>query len=337
MKSIHLTRPAPVETEPLELVDVPVPEPGPGELLVKVLACGACHTDLHQVEGELEPAKLPVVPGHQIVGVVEKAGDGVTRFRVGDRVGAAWLAWTCGACDYCKRDLENLCENAEFTGYSVDGGYAEYTTVAADFAYPVAEGVSAVEAAPLLCGGIIGYRALRLSGIRPGQRLGMYGFGNSAHVAIQVARHWGCDVYVFSRGERHRKLAEELGAVWTGRPYDDAPSKKLHASVVFAPVGGLVPVALEHLDKGGTVALAGIYMTPIPELDYEKHLYYEKTFRSVANSTRRDGEELLALAAEIPIKTTVETFPLEEANRVLKLMKDGRLEAGAVFEIASEA
>jgi propanol-preferring alcohol dehydrogenase len=337
MKSIHLTRPAPIETEPLELVDGPAPEPGPGELLVKVLACGACHTDLHQVEGELPPVKLPVVPGHQIVGVVEKAGDGVTRFKVGDRVGAAWLAWACGACDYCKRGLENLCENAKFTGYSVDGGYAEYTAVAADFAYRVPEGVYAVEAAPLLCGGIIGYRALRLSGIQPGQRLGMYGFGNSAHVAIQVANHWGCDVYVFSRGERHRKLAEELGAVWTGRPYDDAPPKKLHASVVFAPAGELVPVALEHLDKGGTVALAGIYMTPIPGMDYEKHLYYEKTLRSVANSTRRDGEELLALAAEIPIKTTVETFPLEEANRVLKLMKDGRLEAGAVFEIASEA
>jgi propanol-preferring alcohol dehydrogenase len=329
LKAVVLEYPASIETEPLELVDVPVPEPGPGELLIKTLACGACHTDLHQVES--------VVPGHQIVGVVEKVGDGVTRFKPGDRVGAAWLAWTCGECDYCKRDRENLCENARFTGYSVDGGYAEYAVIAADFAYPVPEGVSAVEAAPLLCGGIIGYRALRLCGIRPGQRLGMYGFGNSAHVAIQVARHWGCDVYVFSRGERHRRLAEELGAVWTGHPHDDAPPKKLHASVVFAPAGELVPVALEHLDKGGTVALAGIHMTPIPELDYGKHLYYEKTLRSVANSTRRDGEELLALAAEIPIKTTVETFPLEEANRVLRLMKDGRLEAGAVFEIASEA
>jgi len=336
MKSIHLTRPAPVETEPLELVDVPVPEPDSGEVLVKVLACGACHTDLHQVEGELPPVKLPVVPGHQVVGVVEKVGDGVTRFKVGDRAGAAWLAWTCGECDYCERSLENLCENAKFTGYSVDGGYAEYTTVAADFAYPVPEGASAVEATPLLCGGIIGYRALRLSGIQPGQRLGMYGFGNSAHVAIQVANHWGCEVYAFSRGERHRKLAEGLGAVWTGHPYDDAPPKKLHASVVFAPAGELVPVALEHIDKGGTVALAGIYMTPVPELDYEKRLYYEKTLRSVANSTRRDGEELLALAAEIPIKTTVETFPLEEANRVLRMMKEGRLEAGAVFDIARE-
>jgi propanol-preferring alcohol dehydrogenase len=336
MKSIHLTRPAPIETEPLELVEGPVLEPGPGELLVKVLACGACHTDLHQVEGELPPVKLPVVPGHQIVGVVEKIGDGVTRFKVGDRVGAAWLAWTCGECDYCKRDLENLCENAKFTGYSVDGGYAEYTTVAADFAYPVPEGASAARAAPLLCGGIIGYRALRLSTIQPGQRLGMYGFGNSAHVAIQVANHWGCEVYVFSRGERHRELAEELGAVWTGRPYDDVPPKKLHASVVFAPAGELVPVALGHLDKGGTVALAGIYMTPMPELDYEEHLYYEKNLRSVANSARRDGEELLRLAAEIPIKTTVETFPLEEANRVLRMMKEGRLEAGAVFDIAGE-
>lgn len=336
MKSVYLAHTAPVETEPLELVDGPVPDPGPGEVLLRVLACGACRTDLHQVEGELPPTKLPVVPGHQIVGTVEKVGEGVTRFRAGDRAGAAWLAWACGECDYCKRDLENLCESARFTGYSVDGGYAEYVVVAADFAYPAPEGVPAVEAAPLLCGGIIGYRALRLSGIRPGRRLGMYGFGNSAHVAIQVARYRGCDVYVFSRGERHRKLAEELGAVWTGRPYDDAPPEKLHASVVFAPAGELVPVALEHLDKGGTVALAGIYMTPIPELNYEKHLYYEKTLMSAANSTRRDGEELLRLAAEIPIKTTIETFAIEEANRVLRMMKEGRLEAGAVFDIARE-
>ncbi len=323
----------PVESEPLESHEVPTPEPGPDELLVKVSHCGVCHTDLHTVEGELAGVPLPRIPGHEVVGRVVRAGAGTAgRFAIGDRVGVAWLHRACGRCRFCRSGRENLCTDAVFTGLSADGGYAEFLTVPEAFAYAIPSGFENAEAAPLLCAGIIGYRALRVSGIEPGGRLGLYGFGASAHIAIQIARHWGCEVYAFSRSEEHRSLARRLGAAWTGAAQDEPP-KKLDAAVIFAPAGCLVPDALRVLDRGGTVALAGISMTPIPEMDYGPCLYQEKALRSVANATRKDGEELLRLAAEIPIRTTVRTFPLAEANAVLRSLSEGRITGAAVLEI----
>jgi propanol-preferring alcohol dehydrogenase len=273
-----------------------------------------------------------VIPGHQVVGVVDAVGPGVTRFGAGDRVGVPWLYATCGTCAHCARGAENLCDAGRFTGFSVDGGYAEAMVARADFAYPVPPGVPDAQAAPLLCAGVIGYRALRLSEIRPGGRLGLYGFGNSAHIAIQVARHWGCEVFVMTRGETHRALARDLGAAWVGAA-DEAPPAPLDSAVVFAPAGPLVLHALRALRKGGTVALAGIYMTPIPEIDYGRLLYHEKTVRSVANSTRQDAEDLLALAAAIPIRTHVQILPLTEANRALQLLKRDAVRGAAVLEV----
>ncbi len=324
---------APIDQNPLELVDLPIPEPGYEEILLRVKFCGICHTDLHTVEGELPGVKLPIIPGHQVVGVVEKVGKNTSRFKEGDRLGVAWLYSACGKCAFCLRENENLCETARFTGYHVNGGYAEYIVVPEKFAYAIPEIFSNEEAAPLLCAGIIGYRALRLSEIRPGQRLGLYGFGASAHVAIQVAGHWGCKVYVFTRSEEHSELASKLGAVWTGTSKDE-PSTKMDSSIIFAPAGELVLDALSFLDKGGTLALAGIYMTPIPEMDYVKYLYHERTLRSVANATRQDGEELLRIAAEIPIRTTIQIFPLKEANKVLNLLKTGKISGAAVLRVS---
>lgn len=324
-----------VESSPLRLRELRTPEPGPGEVLVRVSYCGVCHTDLHTVEGEIVPARLPVVPGHQAVGVVEALGPHVRRLRVGDRVGTAWLGRTCGRCRYCLRGDENLCSDALFNGFHLDGGYAEFTVVHEDFAYQIPGGFPGEQAAPLLCAGIIGLRALKLSGAAPGRRVGLYGFGASAHVAIQILVHWGCDVYVFSRSESHRRLALELGARWVGRSGDGAP-ERLDSSVVFAPAGPIVLDALSALDKGGTVALAGIYMTPIPEMDYERHLYGEKTLRSVTASTRRDGIELLSLAAEIPIRTRTTLARLEHANEVLASLKAGGVEGAAVLKVAGE-
>jgi propanol-preferring alcohol dehydrogenase len=332
MQAMVLKQPDQIETNPLRLTEMDRPKVRPDEILVKVKVCGICHTDLHTVEGELEPVRKPLVPGHQVVGVVEEMGEEVTRFAKGDRVGMAWLHSTCGECKYCQEGRENLCESARFTGYHVDGGYAQYTVVSQDFAYPIPEGFSDGQAAPLLCAGIIGYRALRLSEIKPKGRLGLYGFGASAHVAIQVAMHWGCEVLVFTRSKDHQKLAEDLGAVWTGTSKDQAP-RKLDSAIIFAPAGELVLDALKALGRGGTLALAGIYMTPIPRMDYAKHLYWEKTVRSVANSTREDGEELLKLAAEIPIRTTVTGFPLKDANRSLQLLKQSKVDGAGVLEI----
>ena len=329
---MQMKRFAPIEDNPLELVDIPIPKPDTEEILIRVHICGVCHTDLHTVEGELPEVNLPIIPGHQVVGEVVAKKEKVLRFKEGDRVGAAWLHSACGYCRYCLRDDENLCENARFTGYHADGGYAEYMVIPEKFAYFIPEVFSDEEASPLLCAGIIGYRALRLSEIQPGQRLGLYGFGASAHVAIQVAIHWGCDVYVFSRSAAHRDHARSLGAVWTGTSQEDPP-EKLDSSINFTPAGETILDGLRHLDKGGTHALAGIYMTPIPKMDYTQHLYHEKTLRSVANATRRDGEELLKIAAEIPIRTTTTSFPLEEANRVLKLVKDSRIDGGAVLKM----
>lgn len=331
MRAMLLRVPGPAEGGPLEPSELPEPEPGPGEIKVRVRACGVCRTDLHIVEGDLELPKLPVVPGHQIVGVVEELGRGVKRFREGDRVGVPWLYNTCGRCRFCREGEENLCYEARFTGFHVDGGFAEHFVAKEDFAYPLPEGFPDVQAAPLLCAGIIGYRALRLSEVKPGERLGMYGFGASAHVTIQVARHWGCEVFVFTRSPDHRRLAEELGARWTGGP-DEEPPEEMDSSIIFAPSGPLVPKALKALRRGGTLALAGIHMTPVPQMDYGL-LYWERKLGSVANSTRRDAEELLKLAAEIPIRTEVEVYGLEEANEVLLKVKRSEIRGAAVLKV----
>lgn len=332
MKAMVLRKPRMAEEEPLGYEDLPIPEPGRGEIRLAVRACGVCHTDLHTVEGDLALPKLPLVPGHQVVGRVETLGAGATRFAVGERVGVPWLYHTCGRCEFCRRGLENLCREARFTGLHVDGGYAEAMVVPEEYAYPVPEGFTDEEAAPLLCAGIIGYRALQLSEVQPGQRLGLYGFGGSAHVTIQIARHRGCQVYVFTRSVGHRRLARELGAAWVGGAKDTPPAK-VHGSIVFAPAGSLVPEALRVLERGGTLALAGVTMTAIPEIDYDRLLYWERTVRSVANFTRSDAEELLVLAGEIPIRTTVQAFPLEAANRALVALKRSEIDGTGVLVV----
>lgn len=332
MKAMVLREARPVSEHPLEFEDVPEPDPRPGEIKIKVRACGICHTDLHTVEGDLPLPKLPLIPGHQVVGTVCHTGEGAGRFKTGDRVGMAWLHSACGSCDFCSGDHENLCEQGHFTGYHVNGGYAEYSLVHEDFAYPIPPLFSDEEAAPLLCAGIIGYRALRLSEVKPGERLGLYGFGASAHITIQIAKYLGCEVYVFSRGKEHLKLAQELGASWTGQAREQPPAK-LNSAIIFAPAGPIVPQALGALEKGGTLSLAGITMTPIPELDYTNHLYYEKTLRSVANSTRKDGEQLLKVASEIPIRTKTQTFALSDANLALNDLKRGRINGAGVLRL----
>ena len=332
MKAMLLEHPAPIGSAPLLHREVDQPAPGDNQILIRVSVCGLCRTDLHTIEGELPAEKMPIIPGHQIVGYVERCGAHARRFNIGDRVGVAWLHRTCGECLHCSAGQENLCHAAQFTGHHVNGGYAEYAVIDEDFAYAIPQAFSDEEAAPLLCAGIIGYRALRLSEIKAGRRLGLYGFGASAHIAIQVAIHWGCEVYVFTRSAEHRELAGQLGAAWVGGAEDDPP-EKVHAAIIFAPAGRLVIDALRVLDRGGTLALAGIYMTPIPEMDYERDLYYERTIRSVTASTRQDGEELLATAAEIPIRTTTQAFNLEDANRGLELLKAGRINGAAVLKV----
>ena len=334
MKALLLRNAAPIERAPLEPVEITIPEPGDREVLIWVRACGLCHTDLHAVEGELALPRMPLVPGHQIVGVVQGAGEGVSRPGLGDRVGVGWLNFACGKCAFCRSERENLCPGGRFTGYHVDGGYAQYVVAPAAFTYPPPEGFSDEQAAPLLCGGVIGYRALRLSGIQPGEVLGLYGFGASAHIVIQVARHWGCRVLVFTRSAAHRELAGLLGAAWAGQA-GETPPEEPDSSIIFAPAGGLVPLALGRLKRGGTLALAGITMSPIPEMPYDL-LYGERTVRSVANATRRDARELLALAAEAPVKTHVQTFGLPEVNRALHLLKQGRINGAGVVRVATD-
>lgn len=331
MRACVLDAPTPIESNPLQLREVPRPEPDADQVLVRVHACGVCRTDLHVVEGELEPRKMPVIPGHQVVGVVEAVGSRVTRVQPGARVGIAWLQRTDRICEYCRAGKENLCEHATFTGYTVDGGYAEYLVASEQFVYGLPEGFSDVQAAPLLCAGIIGFRSLRLSGIQPGGRLGLYGFGAAAHVAIQVAHHWNVEVYVATRDERHRRLALDLGSRWVGGTLDKPPVE-LDAAIIFAPAGDIVPAALRSLKKGATLALAGIHMSAIPPLDYSL-LYHERVVRSVANNTRQDGEDFLHLAAEIPIHTSVELFPLEAANRALNALKNDAIRGAAVLEV----
>jgi propanol-preferring alcohol dehydrogenase len=333
MKAMVLSAPAPVQERPLRLVDLPVPEPRTGEVLIRVEVCGVCRTDLHVVEGELPPHRPGIVPGHEVVGRVERLGPETARFRVGDRVGAAWLHRSCGVCPFCRRDEENLCDAPRFTGYDVNGGYAEYMVAPEAFVYPIPEGVSSREAAPFLCAGIIGYRALCRSAVRKGEPLGLYGFGASAHIVLQIALHWGCEVYVCTRGERHQALALEMGATWAG-PASAAPPKKLRSSILFAPAGELVPIALAALDKGGTLALAGIYMTPIPSMDYQQYLFLERSLRSVTANTRKDGEVLLQLADEIPLRTHTQEFYLEAANEALLRLKQDQINGAAVLRVS---
>jgi propanol-preferring alcohol dehydrogenase len=325
-----LSRTGDVSGNRLELREYATPEPDTGQVLVKIHVCGVCRTDLHVVEGELPGLTLPLIPGHQAVGTVVRMGRDVLDLREGDRVGIAWLQGTCNMCEFCTSGRENLCEAARFTGYRVDGGYAEYAVLPARFAYPIPPIFSNEDAAPLLCAGIIGYRALRLSGIKPGQRLGLYGLGASAHIAIQIARHWGCQVYVSSLKATHQELARQLGAVWVGGS-SGMPPDRLHGSIIFAPAGELVPPALRALERGGTLALAGIHMSPIPSLDYDREVFGERVIRSVTANTRQDGLDLLREAAAIPIKPHTVRFPLEDANRALQELKAGTFQGAAVL------
>ncbi|MGA3068296.1 MAG: zinc-dependent alcohol dehydrogenase family protein [Tepidisphaeraceae bacterium] len=333
MRAMVLKAPASIDSSPLEMRELEAPEPGVGEIRVRVLSCGICRTDLHVCEGELPERKAGIIPGHQVVGVVEKLGEGAGRFKIGDRVGIAWLRWTDGVCRFCRSGRENLCPAAKFTGYDEDGGYAEYAVVAQKFAYPLHESLDPAVTAPLLCAGIIGYRALRRAEVRPGGRVGLYGFGSSASIAIQVALHLDCKVYVMTRNERHQELARRLGATWAGSA-EAKPPELLDSAVLFAPVGDLVLPAMQALDRGGTLAIAGIHLTDIPPLNYERDLFQEKNLRSVTANTRGDGEELLHLAAEIPIKPQTTRFPLEQANRALQLLKHDGIYGSGVLDVA---
>ena len=334
MYAMLLGKSADIQTKPLAWIELPAPEPGSGEVRLRVQVCGVCRTDLHIVEGDLPPAKRPVIPGHEVVGYVDRVGRNVRTIKEGDRVGIAWLQRVCGRCEFCTSRRENLCPSAEFTGYHVDGGYAEYAVVPESFAYPIPKAFTDDEVAPLLCAGIIGYRALRLSGVKPGQRLGLYGFGASAHITIQVARHWGCSVYVCSLREEHRALARELGAVWVGGAAE-SPPEKLHGAIMFAPAGELVPPALRALEKGGTLAVAGIYLSPIPSLDYDRELFGERVLRSVTANTKQDGIDLLQEAAAIPIRPHTERFDLQDANKALQALKRGTIQGAAILQVAS--
>jgi alcohol dehydrogenase, propanol-preferring len=333
MKACLLRAPATIQNNPLEYAEAVNPQPGSGQVLVRVQVCGVCRTDLHVVEGELPPKLSPVIPGHQVVGKIEELGAGTTRFPKGARVGIAWLHQTDGTCEYCKRGEENLCDAPLFTGYSVNGGYAEWIVAPEAFVYPIPDGLQDEHAAPLLCAGIIGYRCLRMADVKRGAKLAFYGFGAAAHVAIQVANYWGVEVYAATRDAKHQKFALELGAKWAGGTLD-APPAQLDAAIVFAPAGEIVPAALKVLRKGGRLILGGIHMSDIPSFPYDL-LYQERMIRSVANNTRRDGEEFLKLAAEIPIRTQVQMFPLSEANRALNALKNDAISGAAVLRVQS--
>jgi alcohol dehydrogenase, propanol-preferring len=325
-----LTAPAAVESAPLALVERPIPEPSAGEVLVRVEACGVCRTDLHVVEGDLGPHRPEIIPGHEVVGRVERCGPGTAEPRPGRRVGVAWLHRSCGVCRFCLRGAENLCLDPVFTGWDADGGYAEYVVAPAAFVYPLPDDVDPVEVAPLLCAGIIGYRSFARSRAAPGGSLGLYGFGGSAHIVMQIARHRGCRVFVFTRGGAHRDHAVELGAEWVGDSFARAP-EPLDAAILFAPAGDLVPAALASLDRGGTLAIAGIHLSDVPPLRYRDHLFEERELRSVTANTREDGRELLRLGLEIPIRSTVRPYPLERANEALQDLKQDRVRGAAVL------
>jgi len=328
MKAAVLRRPGDAAGLPLELEDVAAPQPGAGEVLLRVRACGVCRTDLHIVEGELAPRRASIIPGHQIVGdVVAPAPAGLA---VGARVGVGWLGGTDGACWYCAHGMENLCDAPTFTGYDVNGGYAEYAVARADFVYPLPEGLSDLDAAPLLCAGIIGFRSLRVAGVQPGERVGLYGFGASAHLAIAVLRAWKCEVYVATRGAGHRALAGSLGATWVGAERD-RPPVELDRAVTFAPSGDVVVAALARLRKGGVVAINAIHLDRMPEFDYDKLLWGERQIRSVANMTRDDARDFLRVAAEIGLRPRVTVFPLEQANQALQAVKRDAIDGAAVI------
>ncbi|MEU9453999.1 zinc-binding alcohol dehydrogenase family protein [Streptomyces sp. NPDC048277] len=330
MRAWSVERPGPVEADPLRLVERPVPVPGADELLVRVRACGVCRTDLHVTEGDLPVHRAGVTPGHEVVGEVAGMGAGVTDFAVGDRVGVAWLRHTDGECAYCRRGAENLCPLSEYTGWDAHGGYAEYTTVPAGFAYRLPGTLDDVALAPLLCAGIIGYRALRRASLPPGGRLGLYGFGGSAHLCAQVALAQGATVHVLTRGAEARRLALELGAASARDAYEQSP-EPLDSAILFAPVGDLVPVALRALDRGGVLAVAGIHLSDVPPMNYERELFYERELRSVTSNTRADGREFLALAERHGVRATTHTYPLSEAPRALRDLKAGRFDGAAVL------
>ena len=332
MRAMRLDAQAKIATAPLALVDMAPPEPGPGEIRVRVSVCAACRTDLHVIEGDLPPRRLPLVPGHQVVGTVDAAGPGAARFALGDRVGVAWLRSTCGTCPQCAAGRENLCARSTYTGWTHDGGYAQQCCVPEAWAYAIPSVWGDAEAAPLLCAGIIGYRALERSRVPRGGRLALYGFGSSAHVTLQVARHRGCRVWVVTRDPAHRRLALDLGAEWAGGAGEPLPVL-CDSAIVFAPSGDLVPVALAGVDKGGTVALAGIYMTDVPAMAYEPYLFWEKTLQSVTANTREDGEALLREAAAIPIRPRVTRYALADANRALLDLAADRVRGSAVLVV----
>lgn len=335
MKAMVLNKSAPAEERPLELAELPVPTPSDNEILVKVLVCGACHTDLDEAEGRLTPSKSPIVPGHQVVGTVADKGKGVTKFKTGDRVGITWLYWACDDCDLCRAGAENLCRNAKWTGKDDNGGYAEYMVVSEDFAYRLPEAFSDAQAAPLLCAGVIGYRTVRLAQISDGQTIGLYGFGASAHIVIQIIKYKfpNCPVFVFTKTAEHARLAEQLGAAWTGRS-GDVPPRKLNRAMDFTPVGECVRDALAVLDRGGRLIINAIRkQTPVPPLNYAQYLWLEREIKSVANVTRADAQQFLPLAAQIPIEPTIQKFPLEQANDVLLSIKHSKLRAAAVLTV----
>jgi propanol-preferring alcohol dehydrogenase len=311
--------------------ELPLPEPGPGEIRIRVDACGVCRTDLHILEGDLGPGREELVPGHQIVGAVEAIGAGAAGFRIGDRAGVSWLHWTCGVCEYCTTGRENLCEKARFTGWDAEGGYAEAMVVPASHAFPIPESMNAMAAAPLLCAGVIGYRSLKLSGIRPGEALGLFGFGASAHLAIQVALRWGCRVHAFTRNGAHRRHALALGAVWAGS-LEEEPPERLHAAVTFAPSGAVAARALSLLRRGGAVAINAVHMDDLPPIPFA-HLYQERSIRTVANLTRSDVREFLDMAAQEPFKVSMNPFPLERAEDALERLKASAFLGAAVLEI----
>jgi propanol-preferring alcohol dehydrogenase len=332
MKAMVLEHAAPIETLPLSMKEMTQPQTTEGQLRVRVSCCAVCRTDLHIVEGEVPAPRFPLVPGHQTVGVVDQLGPGATRFEVGTRVGIAWLGHACGECRFCTSGRENLCPYSRYSGYHIDGGYAEYAIVAQEFAYEIPDSFSDVEAAPLLCAGIVGYRALKRANLPAGGRLAIFGFGSSAHVVIQVAKARGCMVYVVSRALGHQQLARELGAAWAGADATQMPDK-VDSAILFAPAGSLVPVALSALDRGGTLSLAGIHMTPLPELDYDRYLFNERDMHPVTANTREDGRELLHLASSIPIRPRTTTYALKDANRALLEMKQGKVDGTGVLEI----
>ncbi|MCE5278321.1 MAG: zinc-dependent alcohol dehydrogenase family protein [Planctomycetaceae bacterium] len=321
---------APIDSSPLTLTDVSDPQPGRGQVRLRVSCCAICRTDLHVIEGELPQQKLPIIPGHQIVGRVDAMGEGCTQLTLGQRVGVAWLRHTCGQCEFCTSHRENLCGDQRFTGYHEDGGYAELAVIDEDFAYEIPDGFADTQAAPLLCAGIVGYRALKRANLPSGGTLAIYGFGSSAHVIFQIARHRGCRVFVVTRGASHAQLARDMGAAWAGASAADMP-ENVDSAIVFAPAGELVPAALSRLKKGGTLSLADIYMTPIPQMDYQQCLFFERDVRSVTANTRQDGRELLAEAAAIPIRPHVTTYPLAQANRALQDLKSDRINGTGVL------